>query len=162
MRPGFMTALLTWGLLLASASVMPASAEEADQPPASYDLNTLDCGELDGEAGLRPMRPSHIAGEELDILCKVTVALAPPTKSKGLPKPHTIKLTALSGAGQKVAFEQVRDTHLLTPGTRVILFVIPAEKLPAEPGKVSLRVELSKPASKPNWRETSYEVVAED
>jgi hypothetical protein len=135
-----------------------AGAEEAEAPPAPYDLATLDCGELDAEAGLRPMRVSHIAGEDLDVLCKVTVTL--PQKTKGSPKAHTVKLTIMQG--QKVAFEQVRDVRVLNAGSRVILFVIPAEKLPTDPGKVNLRVELSKPASKPAFREIAYELVSED
>lgn len=135
-----------------------ADAQEAEGPPAVYELSAVDCGELDTEAGLRPLRPSHIAGEDLDILCKVTVGL--PAKTKGLPKAHTVKLSVMRG--QKVAFEQVRDARVPSAGSRVLLFVIPAEKLPTDPGKVVLRVELSKPANKPGFRELGYELVSED
>ena len=53
--------------------------------------------------------------------CKVTVALS--DKAKGSPKPHTVKLTVSQGS--KVTFEQVRDARVLSPGARVLLFVIP-------------------------------------
>ncbi|HRI53795.1 MAG TPA: hypothetical protein PLW65_26830 [Pseudomonadota bacterium] len=46
--------------------------------------------------------------------------------------------------------------------SRVILFVIPAEKLPTEAGKVTIRAELSKPASKPATHEAAFTLTAED
>jgi hypothetical protein len=147
--------------LLASALVLvggAAAAQEAEGPPAPYDLKSMECGELDNESGLRTLRPSHIAGEDLDILCKVTVALSP--QSKGSPKAHTVKLTVTHGG--KNTFEQVRDARVLNPGSRVILFVIPAEKLPTEAGKVAIRAELSRPANKPGSAEVSYSLTSED
>jgi len=143
---------------LLGLTAAPASAEEAEAPPAPYDLSAMDCGELDAEAGLRPLRPSHVAGEDLDVLCKVTVSLSP--KTKGTPKAHTVKLSVLHG--QKAAFEQVRDARVLNAGSRVVLFVVPAEKLPTDAGKVTIRAELSKPANKPATRELTYELVSED
>jgi hypothetical protein len=157
MKTGFTTvvrALAVAGLLWA----MPAHADDSEAAPAAYDLSAVDCGELDTDAGFRPLRPNHIAGEDLDILCKVTVSLS--AKSKGAPKIHSVKLTV--NQGQKVAFEQARDARLLAVGSRVLLFVVPAEKLPTDPGKVTLRVELSKPVNKPNLRELSYDLVSED
>jgi hypothetical protein len=157
MRTGFrtlMSALAVAGLLAAA----PARAEDAEVAPAPYDLTAVDCGELDTEAGFRPLRPSHIAGEDQDILCKVTVSLS--AKSKGAPKAHTVKLTITQG--QKSTFEQVRDVRLLAVGSRVILFVVPAEKLPTDAGKVSLRVELSKPVNKPGSKDLTYDLVSED
>ena len=157
MRTGFrkvMRALAVAGLLWA----LPAHAEEGEGAPAPYDLTAVDCGELDSDAGFRPLRPNHIAGEDLDILCKVTVSLS--AKAKGAPKAHAVKLTV--NQGTKVAFEQSRDARLLAAGSRVLLFVVPAEKLPTDAGKVTLRVELSKPVNKPNLRELSYELVSED
>lgn len=151
-----------WGLGLfvlgAVALARPGWAQEVEAPPAPYDLKSMDCGELDSESGLRPLRQSHIAGEDLDILCKVTVALS--DKSKGTPKAHTVKLTISQGA--KTSFEQVRDARVLNVGSRVILFVIPAEKLPTEAGKVTLRAELSKPANKPLTHEVTFTLTAED
>jgi hypothetical protein len=135
-------------------------AQEGDAPPATYDLKSMECGELDGEAGLRPLRNSHIAGEDLDILCKVTVGLS--EKSKGTPKAHTVKLTVVQGSGAKTTFEQVRDARVLNVGSRVVLFVVPAEKLPTEAGKVTIRAELSKPASKPGQHEVTYSLTSED
>jgi len=133
-------------------------AQEGELPPAPYDFRSIDCGELDSDAGYRPLRPSHIAGEDTDILCKVTVALS--DKSKGSPKPHTVKLTVSQGS--KVSFEQVRDARVLSPGSRVVLFVIPAEKLPTEAGKVTIRAELSKPVNKPSSQEVTYTLSSED
>lgn len=160
MRTGFktiMSALAVAGLLAAT----PARAEEGvEAPPAPYDLTSVDCGELDTEAGFRPLRPSHIAGEDQDILCKVTVSLS--AKSKGSPKAHTVKLTISQGQKEKGNYEQVRDVRLLAVGSRVILFVVPAEKLPTDPGKVTLRVELSKPVNKPGLKELTYDLVSED
>ncbi len=158
MRTGFhqvLRVLAVAGLLGAA----PVYAEEAaEAPPAPYDLTAVDCGELDTEAGFRPLRTSHIAGEDLDILCKVTVGLSP--KTKGSPKAHTVKLTVTHG--QKNTYEQVRDVRLLAAGSRVILFVVPAEKLPTDAGKVTLRVELSKPVNKPGLKELTYDLVSED
>lgn len=146
------------GATMLLASVGAALAEEVEAPPAPYDLSSMECGELDKEAGLRPLRAAHIAGEDLDLLCKVTVGLS--DKVKGSPKSHTVKLT-VSHAG-KTSYEQVRDARVLTTGNRTVLFVIPAEKLPTEAGKVTVRAELSKPASKPGLKEISYELTAED
>ena len=145
-------------VLSAVAFMRPGLAEEVEAPPAAYDFKAMECGELDSDSGLRPLRPSHIAGEDLDILCKVTVGLS--EKSKGTPKAHTVKLTV--GQGAKTSFEQVRDARVLNVGSRVILFVIPAEKLPTEAGKVTIRAELSKPANKPGLHEVSYSLTAED
>lgn len=147
--------LLLSALVFASGA---ASAQESDGPPAPYDLKSMDCGELDSESGLRTIRPSHIAGEDLDILCKVTVALSP--QSKGSPKAHTVKLTVTHGG--KTTYDQVRDARVLNPGSRVILFVIPAEKLPTEAGKVVIKAELSRPANKPGTAEVSYSLTSED
>ena len=151
-----------WGLglfvLSAVALAAPGLAQEVEAPPAAYDFKSMECGELDSESGLRPLRPSHIAGEDLDILCKVTVGLS--DKSKGTPKAHTVKLTVAQGT--KTTFEQVREARVLNVGSRVILFVIPAEKLPTEAGKVTIRAELSKPANKPGMHETSFALTAED
>lgn len=160
MRNGYLkkSALALALLLAGAASPSVALAQEAEAPPAPYDLSAMDCGELDTESGLRPMRASHIAGEDLDILCKVTVALTP--QSKGSPKAHTVKLTVTQG--KKVAYEQARDARVLNVGSRVLLFVIPAEKLPTEAGKVVIRAELSRPANKPGLREVGYELTAED
>jgi len=149
---------LSLGLAVSSVAT-PASAQEAEAPPAPYDLTALECGELDAESGLRPMRKSHIAGEDLDILCKVTVALT--DKVKGTPKPHTVKLTVVQGTN-KTTYDQVRDARVLNVGSRVILFVIPAEKLPTEAGKVTIRADLSKPANKPGVREITYDLTTED
>lgn len=156
MKTSSVTAMVLAGFLGLGLPV--ASAQEAEGPPAPYDLVGMDCGELDTESGLRPLRASHIAGEDLDILCKVTVALN--AKSKGTPKAHTAKLTISQGS--KVAYDQVRDARVLNVGQRVILFVVPAEKLPTEPGKVTIRVELSKPANKPALKEQTYDLVSED
>lgn len=160
MRTGLrtiMSALAVAGLLAAA----PARAEEAvEAPPAPYDLTSVDCGELDSEAGFRPLRPSHIAGEDQDILCKVTVSLS--AKSKGSPKAHTVKLTIAQAGKEKGGYEQVRDVRLLAVGSRVILFVVPAEKLPTDAGKVTLKVELSKPVNKPGTKELTYDLVSED
>jgi hypothetical protein len=156
MKTSFTMACALAGLL--GVNLSTATAQEGDAPPAPYDLNTLECGELDSESGYRPLRPSHIAGEDLDILCKVTVGLAP--KIKGSPKAHTIKLTVSQGA--KVAYDQVRDARVLNPGSRVILFIIPAEKLPTEAGKVTIRAELSKPVNKPGLKEQTFTLTAED
>ncbi len=156
MKTTSVMALALAGLL--SVGLKGASAQESEGPPAPYDLVGMDCGELDAESGLRPLRTSHIAGEDLDILCKVTVGLS--AKSKGTPKAHTAKLTVSQGA--KVAYDQVRDARVLNAGQRVILFVIPAEKLPTEAGKVTIRVELSKPANKPALKEQTYDLVSED
>ena len=157
------TALFS-GLCLAlslgiSSVATTASAQEAEAPPAPYDLTAMECGELDTESGLRPMRKSHIAGEDLDILCKVTVALT--DKVKGAAKPHTVKLTVVQGTN-KTTFDQVRDARVLNVGSRVLLFVIPAEKLPTEAGKVTIRADLSKPANKPGVREITYDLTTED
>lgn len=161
MKTGFLTALLAIGLFHTTWPASLAKADEGEGPPAPYDLTAVECGELDAEAGLRPLRPSHIAGEDLDLLCKVTVSLsAQSLKNKAVPKPHTVKLTVAHGA--KVAFEQVRDVRVLNAGSRVILFVVPAEKLPTDAGKVALRVELSKPANKPEKKELGYDLVSED
>lgn len=142
--------------LLAAPSLV--AAQEVEGPPAPYDLGAMDCGELDRDSGLRPLRTTHTAGDDLDILCKVTVSLA--DKTPGSPKTHTVKLTVQQGG--KTSFEQVRDTRVLTPGKRVVLFVVPAEKLPTEAGKVHIRAELSKPANKPGFKEIGFELVAED
>jgi hypothetical protein len=139
-------------------SASAVSAQESEGPPAPYDLKSMDCGELDNESGLRTLRASHIAGEDLDILCKVTVALS--AQSKGAPKAHTVKLTVTLGS--KTSYEQVRDARLLNVGSRVLLFVIPAEKLPTEAGKVTIRAELSKPANKPASHEVTYSLTSED
>lgn len=151
-----------WGLglfvLSAVALATPSLAQEVEAPPAPYDFKSMDCGELDSDSGLRPLRASHIAGEDLDILCKVTVGLS--DKSKGTPKAHTVKLTVAQGS--KTTFEQVREARVLNVGSRVILFVIPAEKLPTEAGKVTIRAELSKPASKPATHEAAFTLTAED
>ncbi len=154
MRKGF--AMLAAGWLVCSG--FGASAQEGDLPPAPYDFRTMECGELDNDAGYRPLRPSHIAGEGTDILCKVTVALS--GKTKGSPKPHTVKLTV--SQNNKVSFEQIRDARVLSVGSRVLLFVIPAEKLPTEPGKVTIRAELSKPVNKPSFQEIAYTLSSED
>ena len=152
------TALWSLGLLVLSAVSLagPAWSQEVEAPPALYDFKSMDCGELDADSGLRPLRPNHIAGEDLDILCKVTIALS----GKGTPKAHTVRLTV--GQGTKTSFEQVRDARVLNVGARVLLFVIPAEKLPTEAGKVTIRAELSKPANKPGMHEVSYSLTAED
>jgi len=151
-----------WGLglfvLSAVAFTAAGLAQEVEAPPAPYDFKSMDCGELDSDSGLRPLRASHIAGEDLDILCKVTVGLS--DKSKGTPKAHTVKLTVAQG--QKTTFEQVREARVLNVGSRVILFVIPAEKLPTEAGKVTIRAELSKPVSKPGVHEAAFTITAED
>jgi hypothetical protein len=159
-----------WGLgmLVASAvsvlALVPGAGsawgQEAEAPPAAYDFKAMECGELDGESGLRPLRTNHIAGEDLDILCKVTVGLS--DKTKGTPKTHTVKLTVVQEKGGKTTFEQVRDARVLNVGSRVVLFVIPAEKLPTEAGKVTIRAELSKPVSKPGMHEVSYALTSED
>lgn len=148
-------AMLMSALTLAAGS---AVAQEAEGPPAPYDLKSMECGELDNESGLRTLRASHIAGEDLDVLCKVTVAFSP--QSKGSPKAHSVKLTVTQG--NKTSFEQVRDARVLNVGSRVILFVIPAEKLPTEAGKVVVRAELSKPATKPGSAEVTYSLTSED
>jgi len=135
-----------------------ATAQEGDLPPAPYDFRSIECGELDNDAGYRPLRPSHVAGEDTDILCKVTVALS--DKTKGSAKPHTVKLTVSHGT--KVTFEQIRDARVLSAGSRMLLFVIPAEKLPTEPGKVTIRAELSKPVNKPGFQEVTYSLASED
>lgn len=152
-------------LLAAAALCLPlfaaptlSRAQDSEGPPAPYDLVSMDCGELDKESGLRPLRPSHTAGDDLDILCKVTVALS--DKSPGSPKAHTVKLSVQQGG--KTTFEQARDARVLTPGKRVVLFVVPAEKLPTEAGKVQIRAELSKPVNKPGFKEVGFELVAED
>ncbi|MCS6912646.1 MAG: hypothetical protein RMK29_12225 [Myxococcales bacterium] len=138
---------------------LEAPAQEGgDAPPAPYDLLSLECGELDQEAGLLPLRPNHIAGEDMDLLCKAKVQLSP--SARGTPRPHTVSLSVVQG--KKTTYQQVRDTRLLAPGTRTILFVIPAERLPSDSGKVVIRAELSKPASKPSIREVSFEINAED
>lgn len=142
-------------LLFAPLSVQ---AQDVEAPPAPYDLLAMDCGELDKESGLRPLRPSHTAGDDLDILCKVTVGLS--DKTKGSPKSHTIKLSVLQAG--KTTFEQVRDSRVLNPSSRVVLFVVPAEKLPTEAGKVLIRAELSKPVNKPGQKEVSFDLVSED
>lgn len=148
-------AALMAALTLSAGAV---SAQETDGMPAPYDLKSIECGELDNESGLRSMRPSHIAGEDLDILCKVTVALS--AQSKGAPKAHTVKLTVTQGT--KTSYEQVRDARVLNVGSRILLFVIPAEKLPTEAGKVTIRAELSKPVNKPASHEVTYSLTSED
>lgn len=150
--------LAALGLCLPLLAPAVAVAQDVEAPPAPYDLSAMDCGELDKESGLRPLRPSHTAGDDLDILCKVTVGLS--DKIKGSPKAHTVKLTVSSGG--KTSFEQVRDARVLNPSNRVVLFVIPAEKLPTEAGKVVIRAELSKPANKPGLKEVSFALVSED
>lgn len=155
MRKGLSALLSFFAVALGSPVVF---AQEGELPPAAYDFRGIECGELDNDAGYRPIRPSHIAGEGTDVLCKVTVGLS--EKTKGSAKPHTVKLTVSQGG--KVAFEQVRDARVLAAGSRVILFVIPAEKLPAEPGKVTIRAELSKPVNKPSSNEVAYTLTAED
>ncbi|MBP8195590.1 MAG: hypothetical protein KAY55_00360 [Deltaproteobacteria bacterium] len=149
-------AMLAAGYLAVVGGVV--QAQEGELPPAPYDFRTIECGELDNDAGYRPLRPSHVAGEDTDILCKVTVALS--DKTKGSAKPHTVKLTVSHGT--KVTYEQVRDARVLSVGSRVLLFVIPAEKLPTEPGKVSIRAELSKPVNKPGFQEVTYTLSSED
>jgi hypothetical protein len=156
MKTGFTMVCALAGLL--GVHLSTATAQDADATPAPYDLTSLECGELDSDAGYRPLRPSHIAGEDLDILCKVTVGL--PAKTKGTPKAHTVKLTV--GQTTKVGYEQVRDARVLNAGSRVILFVIPAEKLPTEAGKVTIRAELSRPVNKPGFKEQSFTLTAED
>ncbi len=153
-------AFLSVGLLVLSAVslVTPAWSQEVEAPPALYDFKSMECGELDSDSGLRPLRPNHISGEDLDILCKATVVLS--DKSKGSPKAHTVKLTVAQG--NKTTFEQVRDARVLNVGSRVILFVIPAEKLPTDAGKVTIRAELSKPVNKPGLHEVSFNLTAED
>ena len=71
-----------------------------------------------------------------------------------------MKLTVSHGT--KVTYEQVRDARVLSVGSRVLLFVIPAEKLPTEPGKVTIRAELSKPVNKPGFQEVTYTLSSED
>lgn len=149
-------AMLAAGFLATVSGVV--SAQEGELPPAPYDFRSIECGELDNDAGFRPLRTSHVAGEDTDILCKVTVALS--DKAKGSPKPHTVKLSVSQGT--KVTFEQVRDARVLSPGSRVLLFVIPAEKLPTEAGKVTIRAELSKPVNKPGFQEVTYTLSSED
>ena len=149
-------AMLAAGYLMMAGGA--ASAQEGELPPAPYDFKSMECGELDSDAGYRPLRQSHVAGEDTDILCKVSVALS--DKAKGSAKPHSVKL--IVSQGSKVAFEQVRDARVLSPGTRVLLFVIPAEKLPTEAGKVTIRAELSKPVNKPGFHEVTYTLSSED
>jgi hypothetical protein len=148
------------GGLLPCLLLVPAlcAAEEGEAQPAPYDLVSMECGELDNEAGLLPLRPSHTAGEDLDLLCKVRVQL--PATAKGAPKAHTVTFSVFQN--KKTTYQQVRDVRLLSPGARTILFVVPAEKLPTEGGKVRVRAELSKPASKPGFKEITYELNAED
>lgn len=150
--------LLLGSLTLSLAPRLAGAQEGGEAPPAPYDLVSIECGELDAEAGLLPLRPSHTAGEDLDLLCKVKVSL--PKTAKGTPKTHTINFTV--GVGKKTTYQQSRDTRLLAPGARTILFVVPAEKLPTESGKVTVRAELSKPASKPSSREVTFDLNAED
>ena len=145
-------------LLVALLGASPVAAQEGEVPPAAYDFKAMECGELDTDAGLRPLRPNHVAGEELDILCKITVGLS--DKSKGAAKAHSVRLTV--GQGGKTSFEQVRDARVLGVGSRVLLFVIPAEKLPTDAGKVLIRAELSKPVNKPGFQEVSYTLSSED
>ena len=146
-------------LLLGLGFSAPARAEDTNEgPPAPYDLAAMDCGELDKEAGLRPMRAAHIAGDDLDVMCRVTVSLS--DKTKGSPKAHSVKFTV--SAGGKVTYEQVRDARVLSPGSRVLIFVVPAEKLPTEAGKVTLRAELSKPVNKPGQKDITFDLTAED
>ncbi|MFO0573293.1 MAG: hypothetical protein U1A78_04805 [Polyangia bacterium] len=154
MRTKLCAALMA-ALTLSAGAV---SAQESEGQPAPYDLKSIECGELDNESGLRTMRPSHIAGEDLDILCKVTVALS--AQSKGAPKAHTVKLSVTQGT--KTSYEQVRDARVLNVGSRILLFVIPAEKLPTEAGKVTIRAELSKPVNKPASHEVTYSLTSED
>lgn len=148
------------GLLgAAAAGDRVASAEEGHTgPPASYDLVSMECGELDNEGGLAALRPIHTAGEDQDLLCKVKVQLA--ATQKGEAKAHAITFSVFQN--KKTTYQQVRDARILSPGARVVLFVVPAEKLPTEGGKVRIRAELSKPASKPAFREITYDLNAED
>src|SRR4051794_37209335 len=96
-------------VLFAMALAGPAWSQEVEAPPALYDFKSMECGELDSDSGFRPLRPNHIAGEDLDILCKVTIVLS--DKSKGTPKAHTVKLTV--GQGAKLSFDQTRDARVL-------------------------------------------------
>ena len=83
-----------------------------------------------------------------------------PTGQRG--RAHTVTLSVFQGKEPKARWTEVRDARLLAPGSRVILFVVPAEKLPGEGGKVRIRAELSRPAQKPGFREISYDVNADD
>jgi hypothetical protein len=138
--------------------LVPAGADEGgrEAPPAVYELTAMECGELNDEAGLTPLRPSHTAGEDLDLLCKLKVTVPP----AGTPRAHSITFSVFQA--KKTTYQQVRDVHLLTAGTRTILFVIPAEKLPTDGGTVRIRAELSKPSTKPGFREVTYDLNAED
>lgn len=147
------------GCLCLAVGLGPALAQE-DQAPAPFELSAMDCGELDNDAGLRPLRPTHTAGEDQDLLCKVTVSL--PAGAKGTPKAHSVTLSVFEGKQPKARYQEVRDARLLAAGSRVILFVVPAEKLPSDGGKVRIRAELSKPAAKPGFREVSYDLNNED
>ena len=60
--------------------------------------------------------------------------------------------------GKKTTYQQVRDTRILSPGARTIVFIVPTDKLPTEGGKVHVRAELSKPATKPSFREIVYDL----
>lgn len=148
---------LALSLLLLSPGAR--AQEEGDAAaPAPYELATLDCGELNSEAGLLPLRASHTAGDDRDLLCKVTVTL--PKGQKGTPKAHTVTFSV--SQGKKTSHQEVRDARVLSPGSRTILFVIPAERLPGENGKVRIRAELSRPAVKPGFKELTYDLASED
>lgn len=153
--------VLTLALICAGLTLPRAAAwaqEGGEAPPAPYDLVSIECGELDNQGGLLELRKTHTAGEDLDLLCKVKVQL--PAATKGTPKAHTVTFSVFQA--KKTTYQQVRDVRLLSPGARTILFVVPAEKLPTEGGVVKVRAELSRPATKPNVREISYELNAED
>lgn len=137
-----------------------ARAEEEGEAvgPAPYELTALDCGELNSEAGLLPLRASHTAGDDRDLLCKVTVTL--PKGGKGAAKAHSVTFTV--SQGKKTSHQEVRDARVLSAGARTILFVVPAERLPGENGKVRIRAELSRPAVKPGFKEVTYDLAAED
>ena len=152
-----LTPLFLFPLLF--APVASAQEEGDGAAPAPYEVTAMECGELNGEAGLLPLRASHIAGDDHDLLCKVTVTLA--KTQKGVPKAHNITFTVSSG-NKKPAHTEVRDARVLSAGSRTVLFVVPAEKLPGEGGKVRIRAELSRPAVKPGFREVTYELTAED
>lgn len=135
----------------------PPAPEPPVRHPGPYGLGPLDCHVLDGFGRERALPKQFAAGEEPDLLCRIGVVQPPNVSSAD----HELTLTVyVSG---RETYRQARPVRMTAAGQRVMLFIVPAERIASfDPADVVVRAVLSPPARPPAGQGVAFRVEPED